>query len=70
MGACLEGTLQGPSHVTHCDMANYTHSGMNFDCTLAVLFTVLLLYFYITLFVLLKYSLCTYRVPLVKVEVF
>ena len=27
MGACLEGTMQGPSHVTHCDMANYTHSG-------------------------------------------
>ena len=27
MGACLEGTLQGPSHVTHCDMANYTQTG-------------------------------------------
>ena len=65
MGACLEGTLQGPSHVTHCDMANYTHSGMYF---LYFSYTIYCTYFccsfLFTVFVLLQYSLCTYRVLL------
>ena len=57
MGACLEGTLQGPSHVTHCDMANYTHSGMYLpyiSCTINCTFVVLL-----------HYSFCTFAVVFV-----